>query len=136
MELFRLWPAHIVAWYAFLIPASLLFAVRDTSPFRRSLAWVILGISTLAVGEFGIASLADAYETSRHLLIFHVYTDCTFFFALVFLASRLNSIARIESRPVLFAALAGLGVLGVLMGPRRSVSPPATSLPCGTSRLD
>jgi hypothetical protein len=116
MQLFRVWPAHILVWYALLLPAALLIVLRDGSPFRRSLAWMVLALSVLAAGEFGIASLGEAFETSRHLLMFHVFTDCSFFFALVLAASRGEATARIEySRMALLSALAALVVLAVLM---------------------
>jgi hypothetical protein len=38
--------------------------------------------------EFGVASLADAVETERHLLLFHLLTDVTMFLALVWAAPR------------------------------------------------
>jgi len=42
----------------------------------------LLGIVTLAIGEFCVASLADAAETHRHLFIFHACTDLTICFVL------------------------------------------------------
>jgi hypothetical protein len=88
---FRTWPAHIVVWLVLLPPAALWLAIRDASLLRRSLAWTILAVSLAAWGEFGIASLADACETPRHLLMFHVFTDVSIFLALVFAASLLEA---------------------------------------------
>ncbi len=133
MQLFRLWPTHILVWYALLLPASLLIVLRDSSPFRRSLTWIVLALSVMAAGEFGIASLADALETSRHMLMFHVFTDCSFFLALVFAASRWEATARIEhSRTALLSALGALGFLAMLMlwvdvFPDRAITRRATS---------
>jgi hypothetical protein len=127
MQLFRWWPAHVLVWFAFLLPGALLFALREKDPFRRSLAWTVLGVSVVAAGEFGMASLTDAVETSRHLFLFHIWTDCSFFLALVFGLSRLHAARRIErSRPALFAVLAGLAVAGALMASLNGFAPPRT----------
>ena len=127
MQLFRWWPAHVLVWFAFLLPGALLFALREKDPFRRSLAWTVLGVSVVAAGEFGVASLTDAVETSRHLFLFHIWTDCSFFLALVFGLSRLHAARRIErSRPALFAVLAGLAVAGALMASLNGFAPPRT----------
>lgn len=64
--LFRVWPWHIVIWYA----AVIWFAVKG----RSALA---LGLCALGIGEFCLASLTDACETYRHLFIFHAVTDAT-----------------------------------------------------------
>jgi hypothetical protein len=42
----------------------------------------------LGLTEFLLSSLADAIETSRHLLLFHLFTDLTLFLALIFTASK------------------------------------------------
>ena len=42
------------------------------------LVWMgFLTVSLVALGEFGIAALADTIETARHLLMFHYLTDVT-----------------------------------------------------------
>ncbi len=64
----RWWPTLVCFWYALV----LLFG----PPAAR---WIAL----LGIGEFLIASLADARETDRHLLLFHFFTDFTIFLVLV-----------------------------------------------------
>jgi hypothetical protein len=64
--LFRVWPWHIVVWYA----AVVWFAIQ-----RRSV--LVLGLCALALGEFFVASLTAASETYRHLFLFHAITDVT-----------------------------------------------------------
>jgi hypothetical protein len=77
--LFLKWPYHILAWYLLVIVA----AIRTPAPLR----WMILGIIVLAAGEFCVASLADAAETSRHLFIFHACTDLTVCFGIAAVVS-------------------------------------------------
>ena len=72
------------------MPLSLLFAVRENSRGRRAIAWTILAISLIAAAEFGIASLADACETFRHLLMFHIFTDAAIFLTAVYFATPKN----------------------------------------------
>ena len=107
----RVWPAHVVVWLALLPPVALLLAIRDGSRWRRALAWTILAVSLVALGEFGIASLADACETPRHLWMFHVFTDVSIFLGLVFAASVLEAACPVSFRKPAFAlAAAGLGI--------------------------
>lgn len=78
-------PMLVVAWYAFI----LFFAARG-SGLRVALLAALLGAT-----EFLIATLADARETDRHLLLFHLFTDWTVFLALVyFLNSRSSASLR------------------------------------------
>ena len=86
--LFRWWPAHMVVWYGIALVGFPLLAMRSGPGFRRSLAWVICAIAVAGAAEFGVASLADAVETDRHLLLFHLLTDVTMFLALVWAAPR------------------------------------------------
>ena len=83
----RVWPAHIVVWLVLLLPSALLCAIHDASRWRRALAWTTLALCLVALCEFGIASLADAIETPRHLLLFHVFTDASIFLGLAYAAS-------------------------------------------------
>jgi hypothetical protein len=107
----RVWPAHILVWLALLLPAALWLAIRDASRWRRALAWTILAASLVALGEFGIASLADACETPRHLLMFHVFTDVSMFLSLVFAASVLEAACPVSFRRPAFALVAaGLAI--------------------------
>jgi hypothetical protein len=88
--LFERWPPHILIWYALALIGVPFLAIRETSRFRRAVAWTIVAISVIAAAEFGMASLADACETHRHMLMFHVFTDAAIFLALVYAASRLD----------------------------------------------
>jgi hypothetical protein len=95
-----------------LPPIALWLAIRDASPLRRAIAWTILAVSLVAWGEFGIASLADACETPRHLLMFHVFTDVSIFLSLVFAASLLEAVCPVSLRRPAFALVAaGLAIL-------------------------
>ena len=86
--LFRWWPAHIVVWYGIALAGFPLLGMRSGPGFRRSLGWLIGAIALAGAAEFGVASLADAVETDRHLLLFHLLTDVTMFLALVLAAPR------------------------------------------------
>jgi hypothetical protein len=77
------WPAHMIFLYALVPAAALSMVIRNGSPFRRALAWVICPAAIMGLGEFCVASLCDALETYRHLLLFHFFTDIMLFFALV-----------------------------------------------------
>ncbi len=90
-RLFLLWPAHAICWYALLLIASPLLARRASTPLRRALAWTVLALAFMGAAEFAIASLADACETCRHLLMFHVFTDGTIFLAAVYAATFVHS---------------------------------------------
>jgi hypothetical protein len=92
--LFEHWPPHILLWYLFAFVGLTYLAIRDKSRYRRAIAWVIVAISFMAAAEFGMASLADACETHRHMLLFQVFTDAAFFLALVLAASHLGRGAR------------------------------------------
>jgi hypothetical protein len=80
-RLFQLWPAHMIVWYA-LLP---FLAWRRGGPW----AWAIGFAGVLGLGEFAVASLGDALETYRHLLLFQFFTDATIFLA----AASLNKLA-------------------------------------------
>jgi hypothetical protein len=77
--LYRRWPGHIVLWYALVIAGA--GAVFIRRPSDRWPAAICLGICAMAILEFCFASLADANETGRHLLIFHALTEITICFA-------------------------------------------------------
>jgi hypothetical protein len=81
--LFRLWPPHIIAWLALACCAAPLLARRLSLPFGKALAWAISITALLAIAEFFSVSLADAIETDRHLMLFHVFTDLTIFLAVL-----------------------------------------------------
>jgi hypothetical protein len=73
--LFRVWSAHIVLWY---IAAAVL------GIWRRN--WVLPTVLLAGALEFSAASLTDAAETYRHLLLFQIYTDLSILIAWVMLA--------------------------------------------------
>jgi hypothetical protein len=107
----RKWPFLIVVWLILLPPAAVWFTVRDASCWRRALAWTLLGVSLAALGEFAGASLADALETPRHLLMFHVFTDVSMFLGLAFATSVLEAACPASWRRPAFALVAaGLAV--------------------------
>lgn len=64
--LFRIFPAHALLVFAL----ALWLAYRN--PLLRPLALALCGLGLV---EFGIATLADALETYRHLLLFHFAYD-------------------------------------------------------------
>jgi len=119
----RVWPPQIAIWLL-LFPAAALWlaapfvrrvATEDAaSRWQRALAWTMLAVSLMAAGEFAIASLTDAIETSRHLLMFHLFTDVSIFLGLVFAASVVEASCRNAfRRPALAVATAGLVVFVV-----------------------
>ena len=113
---FRVWPWHIVVWLALLPPAALVLAMHSASRMRRALAWTVLVVSLVAMGEFGIASLTDAIETSRHLLMFHLFTDVSIFLGLVCAASVLEAVCPASfRRPVSAFVLAVLATFVALI---------------------
>jgi hypothetical protein len=86
------WPMAAILWYA-MVPAfgamvpmsgSGRAFSEESDKFRQALVRVALLCVTLGLGEFLIASLADARETDRHLLLFHLFTDASIFFAFVY----------------------------------------------------
>ncbi|HKE27287.1 MAG TPA: hypothetical protein VKB88_33260 [Bryobacteraceae bacterium] len=77
-RLYRRWPFFIVGWYGLVIAAACIILVRDRS--QRANTAICLGVAIMAVLEFVFASLTDANETDRHLLIFHALTEMTICF--------------------------------------------------------
>jgi hypothetical protein len=65
-KLFRLAPWHAVFFWGF----GLWFGLR-----QPNLRFFSIGVALLGSIEFGLATLADAIETHRHLLFFHIATD-------------------------------------------------------------
>ena len=82
-RLFRWWPAHILVWLALAVLIPPFLSKHATSPSQRSVAWTISTVALLAIAEFLTVSLADAIETARHLLLFHIFTDLTIFLSMV-----------------------------------------------------
>lgn len=74
----RRWPAHIVAWYLLVVVGATVIASHR--PLRGP-AVICLGVCIMAILEFLLATLFDAVETERHLLMFHALTEITICFA-------------------------------------------------------
>ena len=68
------WPAAVAVWYIVWIAGAVWLLLKGR---RRETAMLGLGVAAMAIGEFCFASLTDACETYRHLLIFHLLTDIT-----------------------------------------------------------
>jgi len=80
------WPALMIVWYAALLVGAPLAAWRGPSRIR-AIAWSLFFAASLGLGEFCFASLTDALETYRHLLLFHLFTDFSIWFALCAMAA-------------------------------------------------
>ena len=91
--LFRVAPWHIVAWYAGILGIGIRLAIRPaTVPARISLFAILL--AAMGLVELAVSSLADAGETERHLLLFHVITDFTIMLAIAWGVTRVNDRRR------------------------------------------
>jgi hypothetical protein len=86
-RLSRWWPTLVVFWYAL----ALIFTPRSSA-----VRWIAL----LGIGEFLIASLADARETDRHLLLFHLFTDFTIFLMAVQLTKQDQTRITVDRLPL------------------------------------
>jgi hypothetical protein len=84
--LFRIWPAHIVFWY---IGAAVI------GIWRRN--WILPAVLFGGGLEFSAASLTDAAETYRHLLLFQVYTDLSILIAGIMLAQAWKATHKFDS---------------------------------------
>jgi hypothetical protein len=85
--MFNVWPAHICLWYLLFAAWAAWLAIKSrNSAFRRS-ALIGVGLAFIGILEFGFASLADAVETDRHLLLFHEFTDLTIWLSLTALVA-------------------------------------------------
>ena len=113
---FRKWPAMIMLWLLLLPAGALPFARRD-APLHQALAWTMAAVCAMALGEFGIASLADAIETPRHLLMFHVFSDVAIFLGLVFAACLLEEACPVSFRRPAFAlVVVAITIFAALVG--------------------
>ena len=131
----RKWPGSVALWMAAWPVAAFLFSRGKI--FRRAIAWTVFAVAAAALLEFAIASLSDALETPRHLLLFHIYSDLCIFLGLVYLADVLEAIwPRFLRRVGAAAAVAGVAIFVFLVGryelpadplPRRA----AEALPAG-----
>jgi hypothetical protein len=63
-----------------LVPRGWPFKSRNLT--LRRLALVGIGLAVIGMLEFGFASLAEAVETERHLLLFHEFIDLTIWLSL------------------------------------------------------
>ena len=71
--LLRRVPWHVIVLAGISVTAALWLLFR--SPADRAVAGLALTVEAVAAMEYAIAVLADAAETSRHLMIFHVATE-------------------------------------------------------------
>ncbi len=73
------WLFRVAPWHVFIVlPIASLLAWR-----QPALRWPLLGVIGVGGYEFAVASLADACETYRHLLLFHVCYDLLLLFAVI-----------------------------------------------------
>ncbi len=72
------WLFRVAPWHVFLLVPFAVFIVWREASMR----WILVGVLTVGAYEFGVASLADACETYRHLLLFHVAYDLLIFLAI------------------------------------------------------
>lgn len=79
--LFQRWPGHILVWYAGMIIAAVQVCRRGKSLIQVRLSQICLALMAMAMLAFCVASLADAAETYRHLLLFHAMTDAAICFS-------------------------------------------------------
>ena len=86
-------PSHIAVWYAAFVGAALALLARGA--WRSWSVVLALGVAAMGIGEFGFASLADACETYRHLLLFHLLTDVTVCLAAGWGLTRLTRARRV-----------------------------------------
>jgi hypothetical protein len=85
--MFKLWPAHICVWYLLFVGCTSWLAIKSANLSLRRLALIGIGLAIIGMLEFAFASLADAVETDRHLLLFHEYTDLTIWLSLTALVA-------------------------------------------------
>jgi len=69
------WLFRVAPWHVFLLLALALWKVG-----KQPLTWAVVAMGSY---EFAIASLADACETYRHLLLFHVAYDLLIWLSLI-----------------------------------------------------
>jgi hypothetical protein len=84
------WPWHIVFWCALLFVGVPLAAPWGFSGSGGVLLWAAWGAAVMGMGEFCVASLGDAIETGRHLLLFHVFTDGSILLVAVWACQRIQ----------------------------------------------
>ncbi|WP_051669819.1 hypothetical protein [Bryobacter aggregatus] len=72
------WFFTAAPWHLFLLVPTAAWLVWRVAALR----WPLAGVLLVGSYEFAVASLADACETYRHLLLFHVSYDLLLFLAL------------------------------------------------------
>jgi hypothetical protein len=77
------WLFRVVPWHVFLLVPFAVWVIG-----KRPLLWAVLAIGGY---EFAVASLADACETYRHLLLFHVAYDLLIFMLISEIQSKRTS---------------------------------------------
>lgn len=83
--------ARLMQRAPWLIPLWLAAVAAACLAVRSRLAWVCLGIAAMAALEFTVASLADALDTVRHLLLFQTLLDITLIWAVTAASLRAES---------------------------------------------
>jgi hypothetical protein len=91
--LFQVFPYHVVIWYLLVAVASVALALRSPSLLVRKTAVVVLALAVMGAMEFCFASLLDAEQADRHLILFHEITDITIWLAFY---GRAGSLLRIK----------------------------------------
>ena len=83
--------ARLLQGAPWLIPLWLAAVAAVCLMIRSKLAWVCLGVAAMAALEFTVASLADALDTVRHLLLFQTLLDITLIWAVTAASLRAES---------------------------------------------
>ena len=86
--------ARVLRSALWLMPLWLAAVAMACLAVRSKLAWACLGVAAMAVTEFAVASLADALETNRHLLLFQALLDITLIWAVTAASLRAESCYR------------------------------------------
>lgn len=89
-----LFPAGVALWHCGILLAGPILAARMRPGLPRALAWGLVMTSSLACGEFLVNSLGDAFNVERHVCVFHLFTDLTFFLAIMLGASLTTDASR------------------------------------------
>jgi hypothetical protein len=89
--LFWIAPWHILLWYAAVLGIGIMVAIRGVKTGGWRVAVLCVLLAGMGLIELLTSSLADSGETDRHLFLFHVITDFTIVFALVWLLEKRNS---------------------------------------------
>jgi hypothetical protein len=83
----------VIIWYVLVAVASAVLVLRSRSCFVRKIAVIALALAVMGAMEFCLASLLDAEQADRHLILFHEITDITIWLAFY---GRAGSLLRIK----------------------------------------